>query len=105
MNAYQYPELANVSQTGARLRGSPLPPKGATALLRAGALEVLCRIVWVRGEDCGLRFDEPVSPRTLKQLQLDGAVELETITGSGASAGDGSSESDPVQTTGAPSEY
>jgi hypothetical protein len=76
MNAYQYPELADISQTGAKLRGSPLPPKGSTALLRAGPLEVLCRVVWVKDEECGLRFDEPVAPRTLKQIQLDAAVEI-----------------------------
>ena len=84
MNAYQYPELADISQTGAKVRGSPLPPKGTTALLRAGALEVLCRVVWVRGDDCGLRFEEVVSPRLLKQVQLDGAVRLEMVGDSDA---------------------
>jgi len=79
MSAYQYPELADISQTGAKLRGSPLPPKGTAALLRAGALEVLCRVVWVRDEECGIRFDEAVSPKILKQVQLDGAVALETV--------------------------
>ena len=79
MSAYQFPELADISQTGAKLRGSPLPPKGTTALLRAGALEVLCRVVWVQDDHCGIRFDEPVSPKILKQVQLDGAVELDTF--------------------------
>ena len=79
MSAYQFPELADISQTGAKLRGSPLPPKGTAALLRAGALEVLCRVVWVRDEECGIRFDEAVSPKILKQVQLDGAVALETV--------------------------
>ena len=84
MNAYQYPELADISQTGAKVRGSPLPPRGTVALLRAGELEVLCRVVWVKGEDCGLRFEEAVSPRLLKQLQLEGAVKLETVADSDA---------------------
>ena len=79
MSAYQFPELADISQTGAKLRGSPLPPKGTTALLRAGALEVMCRVVWVEGDHFGIRFDEPVSPRILKQVQLDGAVALDTF--------------------------
>ena len=76
ISAYQFPELADISQSGVKLRGSPLPTKGTTALLRAGPLEVLCRVIWVRDEECGLRFEEPVSPKTLKQIQLDGAVEL-----------------------------
>jgi hypothetical protein len=79
MSAYQFPELADISQTGAKLRGSPFPPKGTTALLRAGTLEVLCRVVWVQDDHCGIRFDEPVSPKILKQVQLDGAVELDTF--------------------------
>ena len=79
MSAYQFPELADISQTGAKLRGSPLPPKGTAALLRAGALEVLCRVVWVQDDECGIRFDEAVSPRILKQVQLDGGVALETV--------------------------
>lgn len=80
MNAYQFPEIADISQTGAKLRGSPLPTKGATALLKSGPLEVLCRVVWVKGDECGLRFDEIVSPKILKQIQLDGAVELQTVS-------------------------
>ena len=80
MNAYQYPELADISQTGAKLKGSPLPPKGATALLRVAELEVLCRVVWVNEDQCGIRFEEVVSPKLLKQIQLAGAVELETLS-------------------------
>jgi hypothetical protein len=77
MSAYQFPQLADISQSGAKLVGSPLPPKGAVALLRTGALEVLCRVVWVKEGSCGVRFDEPVSPRILKQIQLDGSAALE----------------------------
>lgn len=80
MSAYQFPQLANISQTGARLIGSSLPPKGAVALLRSGSLEVLCRVVWVKEDSCGVRFDEPVSPRVLKQIQLDGQVVLEACS-------------------------
>jgi|SRR4029078_8764431 len=80
MNAYQYPELADISQTGAKLKGSPLPPKGATALLRVAELEVLCRVVWVNEDQCGIRFEDVVSPKLLKQIQLAGAVELETLS-------------------------
>ena len=76
LSAYQFPELADISHSGAKLVGSPLPPKGTVAMLRAGALEVMCRVVWVKGEACGIRFEEPVSPRILKQIQLDGTVEL-----------------------------
>ena len=79
MSAYQFPELSDISQFGAKLTGSPLPPKGSAALLKAGALEVLCRVMWVKDDQCGIRFDEAVSPKVLKQVQLDGAVALELV--------------------------
>ena len=74
LSAYQFPELADISQTGAKLRGAPLPPKGATALLRVEGLEVMCRVVWVKDGHCGIRFDEHVPPAALKQIHLAGAT-------------------------------
>ena len=79
MSAYQFPELADISRSGAKVTGSSLPPKGTTVLLRVGVLEVLCRVIWVAGEECGLRFDEPVSPATLKRIQMTGAIELQPV--------------------------
>ena len=84
MSAYQFPEMVDISQAGAKLRGSPLPPKGSTALLRVGPLEVLCRVMWVDGEQCGIRFDEAVPPKMLKQVELAGAVALEMVQSHGA---------------------
>ncbi len=79
MSAYQFPELADISRTGARLKGPSLPPVGTEGLLRAGTVEVLCRVIWVQEGQCGLRFDEPVSTIVLKQVQLDGSVALEPL--------------------------
>lgn len=80
MSAYQYPELVDVSRNGAKLKGLTLPPKGATALLKTGPLEVLCKVIWVEGEHCGVRFDEVVSPAVLSQVERQGAVALEAVT-------------------------
>lgn len=80
MSSYQFPELADISQTGAKLQGCRLPPTGATALLKAGPLEVLCKVVWVKDGQCGIRFDEPVSPAILNQVHREGAVVLKAIT-------------------------
>lgn len=79
MSAYQFPELADLSPGGAKLKGETLPVRGVTALLRAGGLEVLCRVVWVRDGYCGVRFEEIVAPKVLKQLQLKAAVSLEPL--------------------------
>lgn len=81
MNDYRFPELADISQSGVKVRGDSLPPKGTTVLLRVGALEVLCRVVRVSGDECGLRFEEPVPPRLIKQIHLEGAVELAPLLG------------------------
>ena len=80
MSAYQYPELLNISQTGAKLRGASPPARGVMALFRVGTLQVLSRVVWATEEQCGIRFEELISPKQLKQIQLDGAVELETLS-------------------------
>ena len=79
MSAYRFPELADISQTGAKLKGGPLPPRGTTGLFKVGNLEVLCRVVWTDGEQCGIRFDETVSPGVLKQIQLEGGAALEAL--------------------------
>jgi hypothetical protein len=84
MNAYQFPEMVDISQAGAKLRGSPLPPKGSMALLRVGPLEVLCRVMWIDGEQCGIRFEEAVPPKMLKQVELAGAAALEIVESGGA---------------------
>jgi hypothetical protein len=81
MSAYQYSELADISRTGAKLKGDAMPPKGATALLRVKDLEILVRIVWVKGEECGIRFEETVSPAVLRQIQLNGSSVLEMVSG------------------------
>lgn len=79
MSAYQFPDLADISRSGAKLTGPSLPPQGTKALLRVGEMEVLCRVMWVKDGQCGIRFDETVPPALLKQVQLDGTVALESL--------------------------
>ena len=88
MSAYQYPELLNISRSGAKLRGSSLPARGITALFRVDGVEVLCRVVWANEEQCGIRFEEPISPKLLKQIQLDGVVALDSLSPSEQAAKD-----------------
>jgi len=89
MASYQFPELADISLTGAKLKGSPLPPKGTVTLLRAGELEVLSRVVWVKDDQCGIRFEETVSPRAINQVRLAGGASLAVGPTISASAEDG----------------
>src|SRR5690348_9280913 len=79
MSAYRFGELADISQSGAKLRGEPLPPKGCIGLLRVGGLEVLCRVIWAKDDQCGVRFEEPVAPALLKQIERDGTIASEPV--------------------------
>jgi hypothetical protein len=73
MSAYQYLELVNLSATGAKLRGSPMPPIGTTALFRLEHLKILCKVVWATDELCGIRFDDLVPPQTLAYFSKEGS--------------------------------
>jgi hypothetical protein len=48
--------LWDLSRTGARFQAEAAPVKGATALLKWGNHESLCKVVWVSGGNCGLEF-------------------------------------------------
>ena len=58
MNAYQYLEVVNLLPTGAKLRGSPRPEIGKTAMFRLEGFQLLCKVVWAKDDLCGVRFDE-----------------------------------------------
>ena len=54
MNAYQYLEVLNLSPTGAKLRGSPRPEIGKTAMFRLEGFQLLCKVVWAKDDQCGV---------------------------------------------------
>ncbi|HEY0164290.1 MAG TPA: PilZ domain-containing protein [Sphingomicrobium sp.] len=69
MSAYQYLEVVNLSPTGAKLRGSPRPEVGKTAMFRLDGFQLLCKIVWAKDDLCGVRFDELIPPRVLAMFR------------------------------------
>jgi len=72
MSAYQYLEVVNLSPSGAKLRGSPVPEIGKTAMFRLDGFQLLCKIVWAKGDLCGVRFDELIPPRVLDSFREAG---------------------------------
>jgi len=72
MAAYRYFDLINLSATGAKLRGAEMPEVGKTALFRLDPFQALCKVVWVRDELCGIRFEELLSPRLLAHFRKAG---------------------------------
>jgi len=89
MSAYQYLEVVNISPTGAKLRGSPIPGIGKTAMFRLEGFQLLCKVVWTRDNLCGVRFEELIPPRVLAKLREAGnSAELGTVTPSEQQAAD-----------------
>ena len=72
MDAYQFLEVVNLSPTGAKLRGPATLEIGKPAMFRLDQFNVLCKIVWVKDDLCGVRFDEAVPPRVLAQFRQAG---------------------------------
>jgi hypothetical protein len=74
MSAYQYFELVNLSATGAKLRGPSTPSVGKSALLRLDGFQVLCKVVWVKNDLCGVHFEELIPPRVLAHFRKVGST-------------------------------
>ena len=81
MNAYQFLEVVNLSPSGAKLRGSPLPEVGKAAMFRLDGFQLLCKVVWSKDELCGVRFDELMPPRILQGFRGAGSTaKLDMLT-------------------------
>lgn len=52
--------IDDISMTGARLRIERALAVGQTAVLQFHELKLYAAVVWVRGTECGLRFDQPL---------------------------------------------
>jgi hypothetical protein len=61
--------LYNISQTGARLRAKNAPPEKTELFLQVASIDVYAQVVWRRGEECGLRFEDPIRPWDIEQLR------------------------------------
>jgi len=74
MSEYTYFELIDLSATGAKMRGPKPPTLGKTALFRLDKFQSLCRVAWIDGEYCGVRFDELIPPGVLAQFRDSGTT-------------------------------
>jgi translation initiation factor 2 gamma subunit (eIF-2gamma) len=53
-------QLADLSTTGARLRGDYLPDKYEELMLSIGTLKAFGTVAWSSGDECGVSFDLPL---------------------------------------------
>ena len=72
MSAYQFLEVVNLSASGAKLRGPAALEIGKPAMFRLDQFNVLCKIVWLKDDLCGVRFDEPIPQRVLAEFRKAG---------------------------------
>lgn len=57
-------KVLNLSEGGALVLGSRLT-EGTSVMLRREGTDVRGYVAWVRGEECGLRFERPVNVRSV----------------------------------------
>jgi hypothetical protein len=68
--------VRNVSDTGALIRmpGTLSPPDTFDLIIELDGLEASCTVMWRKGEDVGVRFDEPPRRIAPKRSQVVTAV-------------------------------
>lgn len=58
-------KMRNLSEDGALIEAEAMPVEGSAVVFRRGELVVPGRVVWVRGNRCGIAFDEKLSPEAV----------------------------------------
>lgn len=61
--------LYNISETGALLSAKNTPAEKTELFLQVDSLDVYARVVWRRGEECGLEFESPIRPWDVELLR------------------------------------
>lgn len=57
--------LRNLSSDGAQVEGVQLPVEGTDLLFRKGDLAMAGSIIWTKGKQAGIRFEQPLDPATV----------------------------------------
>ncbi len=58
-------KLRNLSADGAQVEGDDLPVEGTALLLRKGDLAVAGSVIWTKGKQAGIRFEQKLEPDTV----------------------------------------
>ena len=54
--------LRNLSSDGAQVEGRQLPVEGTVLLFRKGELALAASIIWTKGKQAGIRFEQKLDP-------------------------------------------
>ena len=63
--------LIDLSTTGARLRGSGLPPMGEAVSVTIDGMRAVGTVAWSDHELCGVAFDAPLAKFEVERLKRD----------------------------------
>ena len=61
--------VVNISRTGARLSAPELPTEGEELMFRADRVQAFGKVVWKRGNECGVAFDRRLSTGEVDALR------------------------------------
>ena len=62
-------DLTDISAAGARFKANTPPKKGVEALLEWDSFEAFCQVVWVKVDECGLRFEREIPELAVDQTE------------------------------------
>jgi len=72
--------VRNISQQGALVDGSPLPPEGSMVQLKRGSLSTIGEIAWRTEAQCGIRFAVPVDvPSWVRRVGQPGQERVDQL--------------------------
>ena len=71
--------ISDVSPRGALLNGRDLPAPGQDALLVVGSLEVIGKVAWRLGDQCGVQYDEVIAGEAIERMKSE--AEWQSVAG------------------------
>ena len=64
--------VTDVSSRGAKLEGREMNNLDAEVLLLVGATDLFANIAWSNRSECGITFDEELSPQMVEHIKREG---------------------------------
>ena len=71
--------IADLSPHGALLHGRDLPAPGQDALIVVGSREVIGKVAWRLGDQCGVQYDEVIGASAIAKMKSE--AEWQSVAG------------------------
>jgi len=65
--------IADLSAEGARIGGRDLPEPGSEVLLVVGPVDRMGKVMWRKGDRCGVRVDHALAPEAIVKMKQEAA--------------------------------